>query len=156
MREVNPERRVLVSNRSCCANGCLACVTYICNSRCMDEKTALDCLAALSQSTRLQAFRLLVAHEPDGIAAGEVARLGGVPQNTMSTHLAMLAHCGLVRSERHSRSIIYRADLERFRTLLVYLIQDCCGGKPEICAPILAEIKPCGPPAAKRKERRRA
>lgn len=122
----------------------------------MDEMKALDCLAALSQSTRLQAFRLLVEREPGGIAAGDVARLADVPQNTMSTHLATLAHCGLVRSERHSRSIVYHADLERFRALLVYLMQDCCGGRPEVCAPILAEIKPCCPPAANRRERRRA
>lgn len=122
----------------------------------MDEKTALDCLAALSQPTRLRAFRLLIAHEPDGIAAGEVARLLEVPQNTMSTHLATLGHCGLVRSERHSRSIEYRADLERFRSLLVFLMQDCCGGRPEVCAPVIAEITPCCPPGPKRKERRRA
>ena len=122
----------------------------------MDEKTALDCLAALSQSTRLQTCRLLVAHEPEGIAAGEIARLSDVPQNTMSSHLTTLSHCGLVRRERRSRSIIYRADIERFRALLVYLMQDCCGGKPEICAPVVAEIKPYRPPAAKRKERQRA
>lgn len=122
----------------------------------MDEEETLACLSALSQSTRLQAFRHLVAHEPDGVAAGEIARLVEVPQNTMSTHLATLAHCGLVRSERQSRSIIYRADLERFRALLVYLMQDCCGGKPEVCASLLSDIEPCCPPAAKRKERRRA
>jgi ArsR family transcriptional regulator, arsenate/arsenite/antimonite-responsive transcriptional repressor len=122
----------------------------------MDEIAVLDCLAALSQPTRLKAFRLLVAHEPDGIAAGEVAQLLDVPQNTMSTHLATLARCGLVRSERHSRSIVYRADLERFRAVLVFLLQDCCGGRPEVCAPIVAEITPCCPPASRRKERRRA
>ena len=121
----------------------------------MDELSTLDCLAALANPTRLAAFRLLVSHEPDGIAAGEVARLGGVPQNTMSTHLATLAHCGLVRGERHSRSVVYRADLERFRALMVFLLQDCCGGKPAVCAPILEAMTPCCPPAAKRKEKRR-
>ena len=121
----------------------------------MDETIALEALAALSNPTRLSAFRLLVSREPEGIAAGEVARLVGVPQNTMSTHLATLAQCGLVRGERQSRSVGYRADLERFRALMVFLMQDCCGGRPEVCSPILQAISPCGPPAAKRKEMRR-
>ncbi len=121
----------------------------------MDEIAALHCLAALANPTRLAAFRLLVSREPGGIAAGEVARLIGVPQNTMSTHLATLAHCGLVDGERRSRSVVYRADLERFRALMVFLMQDCCGGEPAICAPILDAITSCGLPAVKRKEKRR-
>jgi DNA-binding transcriptional ArsR family regulator len=121
----------------------------------MDEIIALDCLAALAQPTRLTAFRLLVSREPDGIAAGEIARLVAVPQNTMSTHLAILAQCGLVRGERQSRSVVYRADLERFRALMMFLMQDCCGGRPEVCSPILAAISPCCPPAPKHKEKRR-
>lgn len=121
----------------------------------MDESTALDCLSALANPTRLAAFRLLVSREPEGVAAGEVARLLAVPQNTMSTHLATLANCGLVGGERHSRSVVYRADLERFRALMVFLMQDCCGGRPAVCAPILSAMAPCCPPAAKRKEKQR-
>ena len=71
-------------------------------------------LSALSQATRLQTFRLLVSREPDGVPAGELARLIGVPQNTMSAHLSILANAGLVSGERRSRSIIYRADLDIF------------------------------------------
>ena len=122
----------------------------------MDEINTLDCLAALAQPTRLKAFRLLVAREPDGIAAGEIAKLVDVPQNTMSAHLATLTQCGLIRGERRSRSIVYRADLGRFRSVLVFLLEDCCGGKPEICAPILQAISPCCPAPAKAKEKRRA
>lgn len=123
----------------------------------MDESTALETLAALSQQTRLKAFRLLVAHEPDGIPAGEIARRLAVPQNTMSTHLAALVSCGLAEGTRHSRSIVYRANLEHFRTLLVFLMQDCCAGRPEICAPIVGQITPrCRPVPKKRKEPHRA
>ena len=96
--------------------------------------------------TRLDTFRLLVSREPDGVAAGELARLIEVPQNTMSTHLAILARAGLVRGERHSRSIIYRADLERFREVTLFLLKDCCGGRPEVCAPLIADLTPCCPP----------
>lgn len=109
----------------------------------MDAIDTIAALAALAQLTRLETFRLLSVQEPEGIAAGELARLVGVPQNTMSTHLGILVRAGLVRGERHSRSIIYRADLERFREVALYLLRDCCGSRPEICAPLIADLTPC-------------
>lgn len=111
----------------------------------MDENQTIAALAALAQSTRLQTFRLLVAREPDGVPAGELARLIGVPQNTMSAHLSTLAQAGLAIGERQSRSIIYRADLDRFRELALYLIKDCCGGNPSLCTPLIADLTPCCP-----------
>ena len=112
----------------------------------MDETRTIAALAALAQTTRLQTFRLLVEREPEGVPAGELARLIGVPQNTMSAHLSTLANAGLVSGERQSRSIIYRADLERFREVTLYLIKDCCGGNAELCAPLIKELTPCCPP----------
>ena len=109
---------------------------------------ALTALAALSQATRLQTFRLLVGREPDGVPAGELARLVGVPQNTLSTHLSILANAGLVHGERHSRSIIYRADVERLRLLVLFLLKDCCGGRPDLCAPLIADLSPSCPAKA--------
>jgi ArsR family transcriptional regulator len=109
----------------------------------MDSHLAITALGALAQDTRLDAFRLLVRHEPDGMAAGEIARQLGVPQNTMSTHLGILARAGIVRSERHSRSIIYRADLDGLRALTLFLIKDCCAGSAELGAPLIAELTPC-------------
>jgi DNA-binding transcriptional ArsR family regulator len=109
----------------------------------MDIDSAISALGALAQGTRLDAFRLLVRHEPDGLAAGEVARRLDVPQNTMSVHLATLARAGLIRAERRSRVINYRADLDRLRALTLFLVQDCCGGRPELCAPLIAELTPC-------------
>lgn len=118
----------------------------------MDNETTILALAALAQTTRLQAFRLLVKAEPDGVAAGELARQLAVPQNTLSAHLNVLAHAGLVRGERHSRSIIYRADLARFRDMTLFLVKDCCGGRAELCDPLIAGLLPCCPPKkAKRK-----
>jgi len=111
----------------------------------MDSQEAIAALSALAQPTRLDTFRLLVSREPEGFAAGELARLIDVPQNTMSTHLAILARAGLVRGERHSRSIIYRVDLERFREVTLFLLKDCCGGRPELCAPLIADLMPCCP-----------
>jgi DNA-binding transcriptional ArsR family regulator len=109
----------------------------------MNSDIAIDALGALAQGTRLDTFRLLVKHEPGGLPAGEVARRLGVPQNTMSTHLAILARAGLVRAERQSRSIIYRADLGALRALTVFLVKDCCEGRPELCAPLIEDLIPC-------------
>jgi ArsR family transcriptional regulator len=75
----------------------------------VDEKTAIAMFAALAQETRFSAFRLL-AQKPDGLSSGEIAARLQVPQNTMSTHMGILARAGLVNSTRHSRSIIYRAE----------------------------------------------
>lgn len=112
----------------------------------MDKEEAILALAALAQGTRLDAFKLLVGSEPDGLAAGEVARQLAVPHNTLSTHLAVLTRAGLVSSERRKQSIIYRARLDRFRAVASFLLRDCCGGHPEICAPLIEEITPCCPP----------
>jgi DNA-binding transcriptional ArsR family regulator len=112
----------------------------------MDNTSAILGLAALAQDTRLEAFRLLVSQEPNGVPAGEVARRLAVPHNTMSAHLAVLSRAGLIRSERHSRSIIYRPELDHLRLLLTYLLQDCCGGRPELCAPLIDALAPCCTP----------
>lgn len=109
----------------------------------MESLDAIDALSALAQPTRLETFRLLVRREPHGVAAGEVARAMGVPQNTMSAHLAVLSRCGLVTGARQSRSILYRADLAHFRALVTFLLKDCCDGRPDICAPLIADLVPC-------------
>jgi ArsR family transcriptional regulator, arsenate/arsenite/antimonite-responsive transcriptional repressor len=109
----------------------------------MESEDVVLALAALAQSTRLEVFRLLVRHEPDGLAAGDIARALAVPQNTMSTHLAVLSRAGLVRAQRLSRSIIYRAELSQLRAVMLFLLKDCCDGRPEICAPLIEDLTPC-------------
>jgi ArsR family transcriptional regulator len=109
----------------------------------MDTTFAVDGFSALAQPTRLEAFRLLVKQEPDGLPAGEIARRLGAPHNTMSTHLSILERAGFVSSERHSRSIVYRVELDAVRELIMFLLRDCCGGKPELCAPLIEYLTPC-------------
>lgn len=88
---------------------------------------------------------MLVRCEPDGVPAGELARLMAVPQNTMSAHLSILARAGLVSAERRGRSILYRARLSRLREMMLFLLKDCCGGRTEVCAPLIDELVPCCP-----------
>ncbi|WP_089174919.1 metalloregulator ArsR/SmtB family transcription factor [Bosea sp. AS-1] len=109
----------------------------------MESEQTILALAALAQQTRLDVFRLLVKHEPEGLPAGEIARRLAVPQNTMSSHLGILARAKLVRTERQSRSIIYRANLVAVQHLVTFLLNDCCGGRTEICAPVVAALSAC-------------
>lgn len=94
----------------------------------MESIDALACFAALSQPTRLDAFRRLVRAEPVGLPAGELARELGVPQNTLSAHLNVLSQARIVSSTRRGRSIVYRAELARLNALVRFLLEDCCAG----------------------------
>ena len=94
---------------------------------------AVEALSALAHASRLAVFQLLVRAGPEGVAAGEIAREIGALPNTLSTHLTILGHAGLIQSRREGRSVFYSADYDRMRALLGFLIADCCAGKPEIC-----------------------
>lgn len=102
----------------------------------METQPAVAALAALAHPGRLEVFRLLVRAGSEGMAAGEIARATGSLSNTLSTNLGILAAAGLVAARRAGRSIIYTAGYDRMRELLSFLMEDCCAGKPEICAPL--------------------
>jgi len=99
----------------------------------MDSETAVEALSALANPGRLAVFQLLVRAGKDGLAAGEVARLLNCPATTLSTQLAILSRAGIIRSRREGRSIIYQADYGGISALIAFLVEDCCGGRPELC-----------------------
>ncbi|AUN32886.1 transcriptional regulator [Niveispirillum cyanobacteriorum] len=99
----------------------------------MEQTQAIDALAALAQSTRLEIFRLLVRIGPDGLNAGEIAERLGVGASTLSHHLATLDRARLLRSWRVQRQIFYATDYGGTRRLLSFLMEDCCQGRPELC-----------------------
>ena len=103
----------------------------------MDKNKSLNALSALSQEMRLDIFRLLTSAEPVGMCAGEIAAAVGGRQNTVSTNLAILARAGLIRSNREGRSVRYFADLDGMSGLLSFLMEECCDGNPDVCAPAL-------------------
>lgn len=109
----------------------------------MTEADALATLAALAHPTRLETFRSLVAHEPEGLATGELVERADLSQSTFSTHLAVLAKAGLVTSEKRGRNHIQRADIGTLRALMLFLAKDCCGGRAELCEPLLADLACC-------------
>ena len=109
----------------------------------MNIDSALPALAALAHPTRLEAFRLLVRHEPEGLSTGKLVEASGLTQSTFSTHLAVLAKAGLVKSEKLGRQQIQRADIDTLRELMLFLAKDCCQGRAELCEPLLAELACC-------------
>lgn len=108
-------------------------------SKDMDIQDALAALGALSHECRLGIFRLLVKAGPEGLAAGRLADALACPQSSLSFHLSHLTRAGLLVQRREGRSLIYAVSLERFLSLLRFLLEDCCEGRSEICLP-LAEM----------------
>src|SRR5262245_9395006 len=116
----------------------------------MDEIDAVAALAALAQEHRLEVYRTLVQAGPEGMAAGEVASALGIAPNTLSFHFDRLRHAGLVSVARHGRSLVYAARYETMNDLLGYLTENCCGGRPDLCAP--AACSPSKPARRRTKE----
>lgn len=100
----------------------------------MEPISAVDALSALAHPSRLGVFRLLIKAGPEGLSAGAIAHEIGSLANTLSANLAVLSGAGLIVARRDGRRILYRANHERMRALLDFLVDDCCGGRPEICA----------------------
>jgi DNA-binding transcriptional ArsR family regulator len=92
-----------------------------------------DVFAALAHELRLSVFRLLVSAAPEGLPAGRIAERLQVPASTLSAHLAQLERAGLLKSWRERQRILYAIDTEGTRNLIGFLINDCCGGQPELC-----------------------
>lgn len=108
----------------------------------MEERQALMSFAALSQETRLHIVRMLVVAGPEGMAAGAVAEKAEVSASNVSFHLKELERAGLISQKRESRSIIYTANFDGLGSLIRFLMEDCCAGHPEICAPA-ADLAAC-------------
>jgi ArsR family transcriptional regulator, arsenate/arsenite/antimonite-responsive transcriptional repressor len=112
----------------------------------MESSQALAAFAALSQETRLAILRLLIRDGVEGVPAGEIASRLKVQPSTLSFHVAALERADLVTSRRVQRQILYAPNLEGIRGMVTFLLEDCCGGRPEICADIFSAVQPgCAP-----------
>jgi ArsR family transcriptional regulator, arsenate/arsenite/antimonite-responsive transcriptional repressor len=94
----------------------------------VQANTAIEALGALAQEHRLALFRLLVQAGEQGMPAGAIADALGVPNSSLSFHLAQLSRAGLVTQERQHRSLIYRANYPAMNSLVAYLMENCCAG----------------------------
>ena len=101
----------------------------------MKLNDAVNTLAALAQPARLKVFRLLVKSAEGGLCAGDISRKLGIPKPTLSFHLKELSHAGLITSEREGRSIKFAIREKGIQQLMIFLTEDCCQGRPELCLP---------------------
>ncbi len=111
--------------------------------------TALNRLSALAQVSRLNIFRLLVRIGPEGLRASDIAERLAIPPATLSTHLRILTEAGLLSLHAVSRERVYAVRFQAMRELVVYLLEDCCQGSAEVCAPLADPLTSpaacCGP-----------
>ncbi len=99
----------------------------------METNDAVLALSALSQSSRLAVFRALVQAGPEGLAAGRIAELTGIPPSSLSFHLKELTHANLAHARQEGRFVFYTAQFDTMNALLGFLTENCCGGHP--CTP---------------------
>jgi ArsR family transcriptional regulator len=87
----------------------------------MEMASIIRGLSALAQPTRLATFTKLAEAGEAGMGAGQIAADVGVPANTMSSHLMILAQAGLLEQSRSGRNITYRAIPSRVIELSSFL-----------------------------------
>jgi ArsR family transcriptional regulator len=102
----------------------------------METRDAVKALAALAQESRLTVFRMLVEAGPEGLNPGVISERVGIVGPTLSFHLKELVNAGLISSRQEGRFILYAPRIDRMGELLGFLTHDCCGGHPELCAPV--------------------
>lgn len=100
----------------------------------MDKRTATSIFESLASGVRLDVYRLLVKTGPEGLVAGEIGATLGVPPTNLSFHLKSLSQAGLVSAEQEGRFQRYRANLALMQSLIAYLTEECCAGRPALCA----------------------
>jgi len=112
----------------------------------MEEYQAIRALAALAHESRLRVFRLLAKKGPEGVPAGKIAEQLELPAATLSFHLKELLNADLVTDRREGRSVFYSVNACNIKCFVAFLLEDCCGGRPELCGPS------CPPVARKPKQ----
>ncbi|MGE4096179.1 MAG: helix-turn-helix domain-containing protein [Candidatus Binatia bacterium] len=117
-------------------------IPYFYYFRNMESSEVIAIFAALSQETRLDLLRLLIAEGSNGLPAGEISRRLGVPSSTLSFHLAALERVGLTHSTRRGRQIVHAARIVGVQQLLGFLVETCYGGRPDLCGDLERLLSP--------------
>lgn len=120
----------------------------------MKKDTAIGVFETLSSGIRLDAYRLLVKAGTEGLVAGQISAALDLPPANLSFHLKAMTQAGLLRVEQEGRFQRYRADVALMVELVAYLTEECCAGRPELCAMPPARRRspaPFAAPASKRK-----
>jgi ArsR family transcriptional regulator, arsenate/arsenite/antimonite-responsive transcriptional repressor len=106
----------------------------------MDDESAINCMAALSHALRVRIFRFLIARGPGGARAGEICEAIEMAATTASFHFKELHRAGLIRATREGRFIRYAVHIDTVRRLFSFLLDDCCGARPERCGSFITRL----------------
>ncbi|UOM34435.1 helix-turn-helix domain-containing protein [Acuticoccus sp. I52.16.1] len=104
----------------------------------MDHELDAEALTALGHPGRLAVFRLLARRAPHGVRPSEIAEALDLKPNTLSVYVTTLTRAGILTTWREGRSVYYGIDLKRVGTLVDFLVNDCCRGRPDLCEPLAA------------------
>ncbi|PYV53279.1 MAG: transcriptional regulator [Acidobacteria bacterium] len=85
-----------------------------------------DMFSAMGTEARLRIMQLLLKAHPDGLVVNEIQAELGIPGSTLSHHLDKLRIEGLIKVQRESTFLRYRANTEALQELLQFLYAECC------------------------------
>jgi DNA-binding transcriptional ArsR family regulator len=91
-------------------------------------------LEALGNPTRLSIYRTLVRAGEAGLSVGRLQNKIGAAASTLSHHLQKLVQVGLVSQERQGTTLICRANFSEMRSLIGFLVDECCADMVETSA----------------------
>ncbi|QTD44478.1 ArsR/SmtB family transcription factor [Ottowia testudinis] len=104
----------------------------------MEQDQAVKVFQSLASGLRLDIYRLLVKHAPQGLVAGDIGTTLELPPTNLSFHLKALSQAGLLTVVQEGRYQRYRARMTLVQELIGYLTDECCAGHPEQCADLRA------------------
>jgi len=85
-----------------------------------------DMFSAMGTEARLRIMQLLLKAHPDGLVVNEIQAELEIPGSTLSHHLDKLKIEGLIKVQRESTFLRYRANTEALQELLQFLYAECC------------------------------
>jgi len=95
----------------------------------LDYETAATLLGQLGNQTRLKIVRELVRAGESGISVGEIQKVLGVPNSTLSHHINHLRSVGLVWQEREGTILRCFVDYEKIDSIVAFLTEECCSAE---------------------------
>jgi DNA-binding transcriptional ArsR family regulator len=88
-------------------------------------------LEALGNPTRLKIYRALVRAGDAGLAVGRLQDKLKIAPSTLSHHIKALVVVGLVNQVRDATSLVCHANYDVMRTLVDFLVAECCADSAE-------------------------
>jgi DNA-binding transcriptional ArsR family regulator len=86
-------------------------------------------LSQLGNKTRLKIVRELVRAGKTGMAVGEIQKILGTPNSTLSHHINHLRGVGLIRQTRESTVLRCFIEYSKIEEIVRFLTEECCAAE---------------------------